>query len=203
MAKVLVADDDPGTVKFVEELLKGEGHVVQTAADGATALDKAQRMKPDILITDLRMPGLSGNQLASAVRSLDRMQYMYIVVLTVSGEKADRMKAFLSGADDFIVKPARAGELVGRIEVGLRIQKAEKAARAATAAAEEASGLLASIVQEVDAIAAHVGSARAVAARSGNAALLQSTEEALVGAERAAKAIRQRLEGAGQGTPPS
>jgi DNA-binding response OmpR family regulator len=203
MAKVLVADDDPGTLAFVEALLAGEGHTVQTAKDGASALDRARGFKPDVLVTDVRMPGLTGNQLAAAVRALDRMRHVYILVLTVAAEKEDRMKAFLSGADDFIVKPARAGELLGRIEIGLRLQKSENAAREAAARSDGMAVLLKGLAQELDSIAVNIGKARAAAARSGDPALLQSTEDALVGAEQSARMIRLRIEAAGGDKPAS
>jgi len=125
MMRVLVVDDDPGTVVYLETLLRGEGYLVQTAADGAEALAKAKELAPDVILTDLAMPGLTGNQLTAAVRATDFLKRVYVIFLTIHGEKADKMKAFLSGANDFLVKPARAGEILGRLEVAHRMIQLE------------------------------------------------------------------------------
>ena len=131
MLKILVVDDDPTTVALLETLLRGEGYMVKTAADGASALEKAKSFVPDILLTDFEMPGLTGNQLIASVRGLPWLKGVYSVVLTSHGAKADKMKALLSGADDFVVKPAQAAEIVGRLELARRVLRERAAAREA------------------------------------------------------------------------
>jgi DNA-binding response OmpR family regulator len=127
VTKVLVVDDDAATVALLEGILRGQGYLVQTASDGASGLEKAKALVPDILVTDMQMPGLSGNQLAAAIRGIDRLRRVYILVLTAHGEKPDKMKSMLSGADDFLVKPARPEELIGRLEIAQRVLRAERA----------------------------------------------------------------------------
>jgi DNA-binding response OmpR family regulator len=132
MKSVLVVDDDPTTIAILEATLRGEGYRVQTAADGTAALEKVKASLPDILVTDMQMPGMTGNQLTAAVRALDRAKRVYVIMLTAHGEKPDKMKSLLSGADDFMVKPARPVEVLGRIEIAQRILRAEKEAREAS-----------------------------------------------------------------------
>ena len=192
MARVLVADDDPGTVEFIRTLLAGEGYQVETAADGASALAKAKSFRPEVLITDLRMPGLTGNQLAAAVRALDRLNYVFILVLTVSGEKQDKMKALLSGADDFLVKPARPGELLGRIEVGLRLRKAESEARAAVQRKSELGVVFKALASELDLISIHLEAAGKAIGRPDPPAARRACNEAIDVAKRAAAVTRIR-----------
>lgn len=192
MPKVLVVDDDPGTVAFIRGLLEGEGYTVESSLDGASALDKARLFKPDAIVTDLHMPGLTGNQLVAAVRTLDRLRYVFILVLTVAGEKADKMKALLSGADDFVVKPARTGELLGRIEMGLRLQTAENDAREAARRAEEMSTVFRALEQEIDVVAGHLQLSQAALKRNDPVEGIRSVNEALAVAQRAAAMTRIR-----------
>jgi len=191
-AKVLVADDEPGTVEFIQSLLKGEGHEVETAADGDAALRKAKAFQPDVLVTDLRMPGLTGNQLTAAVRALDRDRWVYILVLTSSGEKQDKMKALLSGADDFLVKPARPGELLGRIEVGIRLQKAETGAREAARSKAQLGVVFRALASELDLIALHLETAKKAVRKPDPPTATKACDEALAVARRAASVTRIR-----------
>ena len=192
MAKVLVADDEPTTVEFIQTLLRAEGHDVDTAADGDEALRKARFRRPDVLVTDLRMPGLNGNQLTAAVRGLDRLHYVFILVLTSSGEKADKLKAMLSGADDFLVKPARPGELLGRIDVGLRLQKAETEARAAAHRKGEAATVFRALAAELDLISLHLGTANKAIGKPDPPSARRAMDEAAAVAQRAAAMTRIR-----------
>ena len=192
MAKVLVADDDPGTVEFIRALLEGEGHTVETADDGAAAFAKARTFRPEVLITDLSMPAMTGHQLTAAVRGLERLHYVFILVLTVSGEKQDKMKALLSGADDFLVKPARPGELLGRLDVGLRLQKAETDARGASQRRSELGVVFKALASELDLISIHLEAAGKAIGRPDPPAARRALGEAIAVAQRAAAVTRIR-----------
>ena len=131
MLRVLVADDDATTVSILETLLRGEGHLVQSAPNGRAALDRVKSMLPDVLVTDVEMPGLTGNQLVAAVRADPAVAGIYVIVLTVHGARSDKMKSLLSGADDFMVKGARPEEIIGRVEIAQRVVQSRRESREA------------------------------------------------------------------------
>jgi DNA-binding response OmpR family regulator len=118
MARVLIADDEESIVMAIEDELRFEGFDVVVARTGPDALALARAAKPDVLLLDLMMPGLNGFEVCRAIRP--ERPDLWIIMLTVRGQEADRITGFEAGADDFVTKPFSLRELVGRIKVGLR-----------------------------------------------------------------------------------
>ena len=116
--RVLVADDEPAIVMAVRDELAFEGFEVHTASSGPEALDRARTMRPDVLILDLMLPGRNGFEVCRELRAERRD--LWIIMLTVRGQEADRVTGFEAGVDDYVTKPFSLRELVGRIKVGLR-----------------------------------------------------------------------------------
>ena len=116
--RVLVADDEPAIVRAVKDELLFEGFDVQTAATGPEALAGARAIRPDVLILDLMLPGRNGFEVCRELRA-ERAD-LWIIMLTVRGQEADRVTGFEAGADDYVTKPFSLRELVSRIKVGLR-----------------------------------------------------------------------------------
>ena len=113
MAKrLLVVDDDPGLLLAVSETLRAEGYEVATARRGADALVRVAESLPDLIISDIRMPGMDGHQLVRNLRSNARSRLVPIVFLTAKDETADRIEGFRTGADAYITKPFESEELV-------------------------------------------------------------------------------------------
>ena len=113
MAKrLLVVDDDPGLLLAVSETLRAEGYDVATARRGADALVLVAQSLPDLIISDIRMPGMDGYQLVRNLRSNARTRLVPIVFLTAKDETADRIQGFRSGVDAYLTKPFEAEELV-------------------------------------------------------------------------------------------
>jgi DNA-binding response OmpR family regulator len=112
-AKVLVVDDDAAFRELVGGILGRAGYRVTEAASGEDALETARRDNPDVVLLDVRLPGLSGHEVCRKLRSeLDET----LPVLFVSGERVesfDRVAGFLVGGDDYLVKPFAADELPG------------------------------------------------------------------------------------------
>lgn len=119
-ATVLVADDDSDVVTFVELTLGAEGFHVVRAADGPEALRVAEAEHPDIIVLDVMMPGLSGNDVCRRLRADPRNGSVGIIMLTARQLPADRVTGLVAGADDYITKPFDPGELVARIRTALR-----------------------------------------------------------------------------------
>ena len=116
MAKqLLVVDDDPSLLLAVSETLRAEGYEVMTARRGAEAMVRIAEALPDLVISDIRMPGMDGYALVRNLRSAPRTRLVPIIFLTAKDETADRIAGFRSGVDAYLTKPFEPDELVAVI----------------------------------------------------------------------------------------
>jgi DNA-binding response OmpR family regulator len=116
--RVLVVDDDPNVADVVTAYLRQAGIEVDRAGDGVTALAVAARTRPDLVVLDLMLPGLSGLEVCRRVR--ESRPGLPVVMLTALGEESDRIAGLEQGADDYLVKPFSPRELVLRVQSVLR-----------------------------------------------------------------------------------
>jgi DNA-binding NtrC family response regulator len=107
--RILVVDDEVNARTALAELLRDEGYAVETAADGFKALGKAADFAPDLVLTDLKMPGMDGIQLLGKLREQDAD--LPVVVMTAFGEVDTAVGAMRAGARDYLSKPVNVGEL--------------------------------------------------------------------------------------------
>lgn len=114
---VLVVDDEAKLRALVRDYLERDGYTVLEADDGRRALDLAQGAHPDLVILDLGLPGLPGEEVA---RLLRKDSDVPIVMLTAKAGENDRVMGLRTGADDYVVKPFSPRELVARVEAVLR-----------------------------------------------------------------------------------
>jgi DNA-binding response OmpR family regulator len=117
---ILVIDDDDNLRDTIGVLLEREGFRALLAADGLTGLDQAILTRPALIITDLRLPGLSGVEVCKRLRSSGVLTP--IIVLSAVGEEIDKVLLLEIGADDYVVKPFGTRELLARIRAVLRRQ---------------------------------------------------------------------------------
>ncbi|WP_156371398.1 response regulator transcription factor [Nocardia arizonensis] len=117
-ARVLVVDDEPMIVELLSVSLRYQGFEVQTAADGAQALDRARAFRPQALIVDVMMPGMDGFGLLRRLRA-DGIDAP-VLFLTARDEVQDKVAGLTLGADDYITKPFSLEEVVARLRVVLR-----------------------------------------------------------------------------------
>ncbi|MEV0250328.1 response regulator transcription factor [Nocardia sp. NPDC050712] len=117
-ARVLVVDDEPMIVELLAVSLRYQGFEVETAADGAQALDRARVFRPDALIVDVMMPGMDGFGLLPRLRA-DGVDAP-VLFLTARDEVQDKVAGLTLGADDYITKPFSLEEVVARLRVVLR-----------------------------------------------------------------------------------
>ena len=117
MAKqLLVVDDDPSLLLAVSETLRAEGHEVVTARRGSEAMVRVAESLPDLIITDIRMPGMDGYALVRNLRSAARTRLIPIVFLTAKDETADRITGFQTGVDAYVTKPFESEELIAIVK---------------------------------------------------------------------------------------
>ncbi len=117
-ARVLVVEDDPTVAEVVRTYLADAGLQVDEASDGVSALAVAARTRPDLVVLDLMLPGLSGLEVCTRLRA--SRPDVAVVMLTALGEESDRVVGLETGADDYLVKPFSPRELVLRVLSVLR-----------------------------------------------------------------------------------
>ena len=110
--RLLVVDDDPGLLRAVAETLRAEGFEVTTARRGADALVCIAESLPDLIVSDIRMPGMDGYELVRNLRASARTKLIPIIFLTAKDETADRIAGFRTGVDAYLTKPFEPDELV-------------------------------------------------------------------------------------------
>ena len=115
---VLVIEDEPGIADFLRRGLESAGFLVDMAADGQLGLLSAQRDEVELVILDLGLPGLPGEQVLRRLRAV--RPALPVIVLTAKDAIADRVANLDAGADDYVVKPFSFAELLARIRVRLR-----------------------------------------------------------------------------------
>ncbi len=115
--KVLLVDDEKTLVKALKFNLEREGFLVEEAFDGEEALEKAFKVKPDIVILDLMLPGLDGFEVCREIRKKEEIP---IIMLTAKGDDIDKVLGLELGADDYLTKPFNPRELVARMKAILR-----------------------------------------------------------------------------------
>src|ERR671913_1485186 len=106
--RILVVDDDPTVSEVVARYLERDGYVVETLADGRTALDRALAEPPDLVVLDLMLPGIDGLEVCRRLRALAPVP---VIMLTARGNEADRVIGLELGADDYLAKPFSPREL--------------------------------------------------------------------------------------------
>ena len=115
--KILVVDDEAQIIRVLRRSLTSHAYDVRTAADGQAALELFHDWHPDLVITDLSMPEMTGLDLCRAIRKTSEVP---IIVLSVKGEEHTKVEALDAGADDYITKPFGINELLARVRATLR-----------------------------------------------------------------------------------
>jgi DNA-binding response OmpR family regulator len=114
---ILVVDDEPRYLRLVEVNLVTDGYQVETATDGQQAVDAVAQEQPDLILLDVMMPVMDGFTACERIREFSSVP---IIIVTAKGEERDRVRGLDAGADDYIVKPFSAQELLARVRAVLR-----------------------------------------------------------------------------------
>jgi two-component system, sensor histidine kinase and response regulator len=127
--KILAVDDDPNNIAILEELL-AEDYDLETTTSGEQALEVAQTFRPDVILLDIMMPGMDGYQVCQRLREQDTFKYTKIIMVSARAMVPERLEGYKAGADDYITKPFDGDEFLAKIQVYLRLKRAEEADRA-------------------------------------------------------------------------
>jgi two-component system, OmpR family, KDP operon response regulator KdpE len=114
---ILFVDDEPQIRRVMRTTLSSHGYSVVEAASGEEALEKLRAERPDLIILDVNMPGMSGLETCAEIRTSSDVP---IIMLTVRNTERDKVQALDAGADDYVVKPFGVQELMARIRAALR-----------------------------------------------------------------------------------
>ena len=118
--RILVVDDEPDITALVAYHLAKAGYRVSTAADGHDALRSAREERPDVVVLDLMLPGMSGYEVLQELRRSEETAHVGVILLTARREEVDRVRGLRLGADDYLVKPFSPDELALRVTALLR-----------------------------------------------------------------------------------
>lgn len=120
--KILIAEDDAVTRKMLESILVNWGYDVVVTCDGDEAWQSLQHENPpNLAILDWIMPNMDGIELCRKIREAKNIDSLYIILLTIKGQKKDIVEGLCAGADDYITKPFDRDELRARVQAGIRI----------------------------------------------------------------------------------
>jgi class 3 adenylate cyclase len=120
--RILVVDDTPLNVKLLADLLAVAGYTVETAGSGEEGLSKVKSFRPDLILLDVVMPGMSGYEVCAQLRAQPDTEALPVVLVTALDPDAERVKGLEAGADEFLSKPVNRPELIARVRSLLRIK---------------------------------------------------------------------------------
>lgn len=115
--KILIVEDEPTLQETLTYNLKKQGYIVENAYDGHTAIEKAKKSKPDLILLDVMLPGIDGFEVCRIIR---KNLTIPILMLTARDDEIDRVVGLEVGADDYLIKPFSMRELIARIKALLR-----------------------------------------------------------------------------------
>jgi CheY-like chemotaxis protein len=178
MPRVLIAEDDMGFRAMLETMVRLEGHDVSLAANGETAFAQAQSKKPEIILSDIDMPGMTGLQLAAKVKGTPAIAACYIILITGQGGQDAKLDALRAGADDFLEKPSSRQEILGRLEIAQKVMAVQRMQKEAEDKAASLAEIPKRVLASLDVLDRSLAEAEDAIARKNAAALVTSMKAA-------------------------
>jgi class 3 adenylate cyclase len=121
--KVLIVDDEPFNLDLLEQELGDQEYIIERAGDGAQALEKIPLFLPDVILLDYMMPGMNGLEVLERLRQDERHKGIPVILLTAKAAQEDKIRGLDAGADDYVIKPFDAFELLARVRAMMRIKQ--------------------------------------------------------------------------------
>ncbi|MFI1371882.1 SpoIIE family protein phosphatase [Streptomyces longwoodensis] len=122
-ARILIADDNADMREYLGRLLAGAGYHVEAVTDGREALEAVRRDTPDLLVSDVMMPRMDGLELVAALRGDSRTASLPVLLLSARAGQEASIEGLQAGADDYLVKPFAAAELLARVEANVKLAR--------------------------------------------------------------------------------
>jgi DNA-binding response OmpR family regulator len=126
---VLIVDDEPGELRALADLLRGDGLRVSVAVDGRQGFHRAQALSPDLILLDVRMPAMDGFAVCRLLKESPRTQDVPVIFLTSAAADEERLEGLLHGGVDYVTKPCLPAEVLARIRIHLRLAPRAPAAQ--------------------------------------------------------------------------
>jgi two-component system, sensor histidine kinase and response regulator len=123
---ILIIDDVPDNLRFLSDLLTKGGYIVRKVMNGELGIESALLEPPDLILLDIRMPGVNGYQVCDRLKQSDRTCNIPVIFLSALDEEAEKVMAFQAGGVDYIIKPFQVVEVLARIETHLRISRLQQ-----------------------------------------------------------------------------
>ncbi len=183
---ILLADDNADMRDYVKRLLVGQGYEVETVGDGLAALARIRDRSPDLVLTDVMMPGLDGLALLRELRADSSTRETPIILLSARAGEESRIEGLEAGADDYLIKPFSARELLARVEATLKLaqmrQEVVRYEQALRVEAEAARSQISNILESItDAFVTFDRQWRYTYVNAQASSLLRKTREELLG----------------------
>src|SRR2546428_6126229 len=121
-ARILIVDDQRSNVEMIAGVLKARGYAVYTALDGQQALEQVREIHPDLVVSDILMPGMDGYDLCRRLRAAPETALLPLILVTSLDDQSERIKGLEAGADDSLSKPVNWEELFARVRSLLRVK---------------------------------------------------------------------------------
>ncbi|SEJ59213.1 DNA-binding response regulator, NarL/FixJ family, contains REC and HTH domains [Pseudomonas linyingensis] len=142
---VLIVDDLPDNLALLSDALEQAGHMVLVALDGATALERMQRLKPDIVLLDALMPGIDGFETCRRIKARAEFEDVPVLFMTALTESEHVLEGFAAGGVDYVTKPIHPEQVLARVASHLRTARALREAREAAQQAPDAEEVRAAL----------------------------------------------------------
>ncbi len=134
----MIVDDNPANLKLLEDMLLRQGHEVRSFPLGRLALAAAKKRAPDLILLDINMPEMNGYEVCERLKSVEELASIPVIFLSALGETEDKVKAFQTGAVDYVSKPFQFEEVQARVDAHLKLHNLQKALRLQNEHLEEA-----------------------------------------------------------------
>jgi two-component system, sensor histidine kinase and response regulator len=135
---IMIVDDNPANLKLLEDMLRQKGHEVHAFPRGRLALVEAMENPPDLILLDINMPEMNGYEVCERLKSTEGLRDIPVIFLSALNETQDKVKAFRSGAVDYISKPFQIEEIHARVEMHLKLHDLQRALKQQNERLEEA-----------------------------------------------------------------
>jgi CheY-like chemotaxis protein/FtsZ-binding cell division protein ZapB len=130
MSKILLVDDVDLFVQLEKSFLEDSGHQIATASSGEEALSRLDEVQPELMLLDLYMPGINGDEVCRRLRALGRWQELPVIMVTAAGKDEEILKCLEAGCDDYLTKPVNKKDLIDKVQRLLGRSRVRKTLRA-------------------------------------------------------------------------